>query len=235
MRVVLIGGTGLVGTLLVPRLLASGHEVHALQRRASAPGGSGGYRPHVAAPAQWPALVREIAPEAAVSALGTTLRKAGSQAAFRAVDHDLVAALALAFASAGARRMVAVSSVGADPGSSNFYLRIKGEMEEALVDLGFARLDILRPGLLRGRRGGDRRPGERIAVALSPLVNLALRGRLDRFAAIEAGTVAAAIVGALRQDGAGIHRHENRAIRQLAEAASDSADIRRQSTETHRR
>ena len=86
--------------------------------------------------------------------------------------------------------MVTVSSVGADPGSGNFYLRIKGEMESALEALGFERLDILRPGLLRGPRGGDRRPGERIGIALSPLVNLVLRGRLDRFAAIDADVVA---------------------------------------------
>ena len=95
------------------------------------------------------------------------MRQAGSQAAFRAVDFDMVVAFARAAAAAGARRMVTVSSVGADPGSANFYLRIKGEMEAALEALGFERLDIFQPGLLRGPRGGDRRPGERIAIALA--------------------------------------------------------------------
>ena len=141
------------------------------------------------------------------------MRQAGSTDAFRAVDLDMVAAFARAAATAGARRMVTVSSVGADSGSANFYLRIKGEMEAALEALGFERLDILRPGLLRGPRGGDRRPGERIAIALSPLVNLFLRGRFDRFAAIDADRVAAAIAGALRQSEPGTRRHDNRSIR----------------------
>jgi uncharacterized protein YbjT (DUF2867 family) len=112
--------------------------------------------------------------------------------------------------------MVTVSSAGADCGSSNFYLRTKGEMEAALEGMGFERLDILQPGLLLGPRGGDRRIGERIAIALSPLTNLLLRGRLDRYSAIGADVVAAAVAGALRQVESGIFRHENRSIRRLA-------------------
>ncbi|HEX8621917.1 MAG TPA: NAD(P)H-binding protein [Allosphingosinicella sp.] len=215
MRVAMIGATGLVGSLARPKLLAQGFRVDSLVRRAS------GFehpcwREHVAPAEQWPALVSSLGAEAAVSALGTTMRQAGSQASFRAVDLDLVVDFARAAAAAGARRMVTVSSVGADPRSANFYLRTKGEMEAALEALGFERLDILRPGLLRGERGGDRRLGERIGIALSPVVNLVLRGPLDRFAAIDADRVAAAIAGALRQAEPGIYRHENRSIRQLA-------------------
>lgn len=215
MQVVMIGATGLVGSLAAGRLLAQGCSVSALLRR---PGGlvHPGWRENVAPPTQWPAITASLAPEAAVSALGTTMRQAGSQAAFRAVDLDMVVAFARAAAAAGARRMVTVSSVGADPGSANFYLRIKGEMEAALEGMGFERLDIFRPGLLLGPRGGDRRPGERIAIALSPLANLVLRGRLDRYAAIDADVVASAVAGALRQTEPGIYRHENRSIRALA-------------------
>lgn len=217
MHVAMIGVTGLVGALAARLLLAEGYRVDALLRR---PSGivDPGLREHVAPPAQWGDIVAELSPEAAVSALGTTMRQAGSQAAFRAVDLDTVAAFARAAAAAGARRMVTVSSVGADPGSANFYLRIKGEMESALEATGFARLDILQPGLLRGPRGGDRRPGERIAIALSPAVNLVLRGRLDRYAAIDADIVAAAVAGALRQSEPGVYRHGNRSIRILAGA-----------------
>jgi len=191
--------------------------VHALVRR---PTGRSHERwhEHVAPASEWPAIVSSLQPDAAVSALGTTMRQAGSQAAFRGVDFDMVVAFARAAAAAGARRMVTVSSVGADPASANFYLRIKGEMETALEGLGFERLDILQPGLLRGPRGGDRRPGERIAIALSPLVNLFLRGRLGRFAAIDAAVVASAVVGALRRTEPGVFRHENRSIRKLAGA-----------------
>ena len=215
MRVAMIGATGLVGSLARSKLLAQGCNVDALVRRPSGfehPG----WREHVAPPAEWPGLASSLGAEAAVSALGTTMRQAGSQAAFRGVDFDLVVDFARAAAGAGARRMVTVSSVGADPGSANFYLRTKGELEAALEALGFQRLDILRPGLLRGERGGDRRLGERVGIALSPVLNLVLRGSLDRFAAIDADRVAAAIAGALRQTEPGVFRHENRAIRRLA-------------------
>lgn len=215
MHVTMIGATGLVGSLAARRLLGEGYRVDALLRRPSGRVDRG-WREQVAPPDEWPSIVGSLNPDAAVSALGTTMRQAGSQAAFRAVDLDMVVAFAGAAAASGARRMVTVSSAGADPGSSNFYLRIKGEMEAALEGMGFERLDILQPGLLRGPRGGDRRRGERIAIALSPLTNLVLRGRFDRYAAIEADVVAAAVAGALRRAEPGIFRHENREIRRLA-------------------
>ena len=166
--------------------------------------------------ADWPRLAAALPVEAAVSALGTTMRKAGSQAAFRLVDHDAVIAFGRAVRAAGARRMIAVSSVGADPGSSNFYLRLKGEVEQALAGLGFDRLDILRPGLLRGPRGGDRRLGERLGILVSPLANLLLRGSLDRYAAIDADIVAAAAAALLARKEHGVFVHHNRDVRRLA-------------------
>jgi uncharacterized protein YbjT (DUF2867 family) len=215
MRVVMIGSTGLVGSLAARQLLASGFSVESVVRRSSGLVHSG-LREHLAPTADWPGIAESLRAEAAVSALGTTMRQAGSKSAFQAVDLDTVVAFARSAAAAGARRMVTVSSVGADPGSANFYLRIKGEMESALEGMGFERLDILQPGLLRGPRGGDRRTGERVAIALSPVANLFLRGRLDRFAAIDAEVVAAAVAGALRQREPGIFRHENREIRNLS-------------------
>jgi uncharacterized protein YbjT (DUF2867 family) len=167
---------------------------------------------------EWPGLAAGRAADSAVSALGTTMRAAGSKAAFRAVDFDAVVAFAAAARRAGARHMVAISSVGADPDSRNFYLRTKGEMERALEGMGFERLDLLQPGLLRGERGAHRRLGERIGIAVSPFVNLILRGRLDRYAAIDADIVAAAAAAALRRDADGVFRHSNREIRNLADA-----------------
>ena len=167
-------------------------------------------------PGRWPALAAASGAEVLVSALGTTMRQAGSQAAFRAVDHDMVVAVAAAARSAGAAHMIAVSSVGADPRSRNFYLRTKSEMEQALGDLRFDRLDLVRPGLLRGPRGGERRLGERIGILLSPLVNLALRGPLDRFAAIDAAVVADAIAALVGTEPPGRFRHHNRDLHRLA-------------------
>lgn len=215
MRVTLIGGTGLIGARLVDRLLAAGHEVHGLVRRTSdrrAPG----WHEHVAPAEQWPDIVSRLAPEVALSALGTTMRQAGSRAAFRAIDHDALVAFASAARRAGARRMATVSSVGADVGSRNFYLRVKGKAERALRGLDFERLDIMRPGLLRGARQGPPRTGERLAIRLSPVIDMVLRGPLDHYASIDADVVADAMVACLAREEAGTFIHGNRAIRALA-------------------
>lgn len=189
--------------------------VHALVRRPTGRRHAR-WQEQVAPAPDWPALVASQTVDAAVSALGTTMRAAGSEAGFRAVDLDSVVAFAAAARRAGARHMVTISSVGADPESRNFYLRTKGEMERALEALGFDRLDILQPGLLRGERGSDRRLGERIGIAVSPFVNLVLRGGLDRYAAIDSDIVAAAAAAALRKAGPGVFRHRNREIMSLA-------------------
>jgi uncharacterized protein YbjT (DUF2867 family) len=214
-QVLLIGGTGLIGRLLADRLLAGGVEVDALLRR-SARRSAPGWREHVASPGDWPALARTIGGDVAVSALGTTSRAAGSDAAFRAVDFDMVVAFARAAREAGVRHMILVSSVGADPRSRLFYPRLKGEVEQALAGLGFDRLDIVRPGLLRGERGPDRRLKERIAIAVSPAINLLLRGRLDIYAAIDAAIVADAIVALADRPEHGRFVHHNRDLLRLA-------------------
>ena len=213
-RIILIGATGLVGRQAVDGLEAGGHDVRTLARRASGRAAN----ETVAEPARWPDLVGATGADLAICAIGTTMRAAGSQAAFRAVDHDIAVAFAGAARAAGIRHMIAVSSVGADAGSRHFYLRTKGEMEQALIGLAFDRLDIIRPGLLRGERGAERRPGERLGIILSPVVNLLLRGRLDRYAAIDSALVAEAIVRLAETEGPGVFVHHNRDLRRLARA-----------------
>jgi uncharacterized protein YbjT (DUF2867 family) len=218
-RVLLIGGTGLIGRLVADRLLADGAEVHAVLRRApdrTAPN----WHPHVTKPADWPALTRTLGGDIAISALGTTWRAAGSEPAFRAVDFDMVVDFATAARAAGVRRMILVSSVGAASASRAFYLRVKGEVEDALAGLGFDRLDIVRPGLIRGERGRDRRLKERLAQAISPAVNLLLRGPLDRYAAIDANIVANAIVALTGRPEPGRFVHHNRDLHRLAHPPS---------------
>lgn len=211
LKIVAIGATGLVGRLSVERLAAAGHDVRSLARRATGRAGES-----IAQPRDWPALASELGGDVAICAIGTTMREAGSQAAFRAVDFDIAVDFARAAREGGIAQMIAVSSVGADPESRNFYLRTKGEMEEALRSLGFDRLDLVRPGLLRGDRGPERRLGERLGILASPLVNLVLRGRLDRYAAIDAVEVAAAIAKLAESDTPGCLIHHNRDISALA-------------------
>ena len=102
--------------------------------------------------------------DVAICALGTTLKQAGSKAAFRKVDFDHVVTSAGYLKKSGCRHFILVSSLGADPESSNFYLRVKGETEQALRDLGFEALTLLRPSLLDGGPRPDKRPAEAVGL-----------------------------------------------------------------------
>jgi uncharacterized protein YbjT (DUF2867 family) len=130
-------------------------------------------------------------PDVAFCTLGTTIGKAGSQAAFRAVDHDAVVAFAKAAQTAGAQTFLVVTALGADPKSRVFYNRVKGETEADLRRLGFASLAILQPSLLLGDRT-ESRPAERIAIVASRLLAPLLKPLAAR--PIEADTVARALI-----------------------------------------
>ena len=128
-------------------------------------------------------------------ALGTTIKAAGSQAAFRRVDFDCVLQLARWAKAAAARRFIVVSALGASPGSATFYNRVKGEMEDALHALGLP-VVVLRPSLLAGRRD-EFRLGERVALAVTaPLRRLIPAGLRP----VQAADVAASMLQAARDD-----------------------------------
>ena len=209
----MIGATGLIGRALAPKIVGAGHDLLLLSRR---PAGIAGAREILAPIGDWPAAMTGKPVEIAISTLGTTWRQAGSWDRFEAVDRRAVIDFARAARAAGAKQMICVSSSGADPASRNNYLALKGRAEEDLAALGFERLDILRPGLLRGDRGPDRRLGERIGIAVSPFTDLLLRGPLDRFRSIPAGHVARAIASLVGRPGCGRFVHHNREIEKLA-------------------
>jgi uncharacterized protein YbjT (DUF2867 family) len=202
MTVLLAGGTGLVGRELLNALLASKQTqvIHALVRRLPD-------HPPADARLHWLQVDFSALPplpvaDTALCALGTTIKAAGSQAAFRAVDFDAVLAFARTARTAGVRRFGVVSALGANPKSRNFYNRVKGEMEAALTTLGFERLVIARPSLLLGQRsdlGQPERPGEKVAEALTrPFGGLIPKA----WRPIEAATVARGLHLAMSADGA---------------------------------
>jgi uncharacterized protein YbjT (DUF2867 family) len=129
-----------------------------------------------------------------------------------------VLACAKAAKALGLRQMIAVSSVGADPAAKNFYLRVKGEVEQQLGRVGIPRLDILRPGLLRGPRE-ELRPAEKAAMIASPLVDLFLHGQYSKYRSIHADLMAKAIVGLTREKMAGRFVFEHDAILRAASRA----------------
>nr|WP_310522762.1 NAD-dependent epimerase/dehydratase family protein [Polymorphobacter sp.] len=207
MTVLVAGATGLLGSRVVARLLAAGVPVVPVGRRASGLAGE--------IVVDFGALPELPAAEVAICALGTTIRAAGSEAAFRAVDFDAVLAFARAGKAAGVSRFIVVTAVGADAGSGVFYSRVKGEVERELVGLGFARLDILQPGLIIGPRL-ERRPMEAFFQWLAPVLNPLLVGGLDKYGGIDADVVAGAVVRLSERVVAGRFVHQNRAMRALA-------------------
>jgi uncharacterized protein YbjT (DUF2867 family) len=175
-RVAVAGATGLVGTALLARLAADPRvgPISALVRRPVAPGRLPPAVQTLVVDWSRPDLGATLPPfDWAFCALGTTIKVAGSQAAFRAVDVDAVLAFAAAARAAGASRFGLVSAMGADARSTVFYNRCKGEVEQALQAQGWPQLVIARPSLLLGARdslGQPTRPAEALAQRLMPLV-----------------------------------------------------------------
>ena len=214
-RVLLAGGTGLVGgfvrSRLAPRLDAS---VTSLVRPGSPAGGHEvDFERLTVAPA---ALLGPLAPEGidvGISCLGTTIRAAGSEEAMFRVDHDYVQAVAQGARALGARQFILVTSVGA--GGPGFYLRTKGAIEQAVTHLGFARVDLVRPGMLIGQRR-ERRPMEAFAQRMFEALAPVMVGPLGRYAGIRAETVAYAIVALIGREETGRFVHENDELTALA-------------------
>jgi uncharacterized protein YbjT (DUF2867 family) len=195
------GATGLVGRAVLARLLAdpSYSAVHAVGRRAP--------------DQQHPKLVVHIAPsfsdlklppvDDVFIALGTTIKVAGSAAAFRAVDFDGVVAVARAARSAGATWLGVVSAMGADSTSKVFYSHVKGEMEDAVAALGFATVVIARPSLLAGDHVALKQPGRAVEKMSLFAMNLFKPLVPANYRPVEAGDVAQSLVDAVQAANSG--------------------------------
>ncbi len=144
--------------------------------------------------------------------LGTTIKKAGSQDAFRKIDLTLVVTVAELMKRQGAKQVLVVSALGADKNSKVFYNRIKGEMESALQELDYPCIRIIRPSLLLGPRQ-EFRLGEKIGVILTPVVKPFLMGSLRKYAPIEAEKVAQFMVKVAQEEPiSGVFTYESNQI-----------------------
>lgn len=211
-----IGATGLVGGLIVRELLENPAytEVKVLTRRPL------GIRhpkltEHVIS---WAELGQSAHVFEGVHdlycALGTTIKKAGSQERFRLVDLEYPLQAAKLARQAGVVQMLAVSSAGANPRSRIFYSRIKGEAEEALAEVGLPALHLFRPSLILGERS-ERRAGEWAAAALMKLTSPLWNGRLSAYRAIPAAVIAKAMVPIALAGARGVHVYPNEVIHAL--------------------
>jgi uncharacterized protein YbjT (DUF2867 family) len=193
LRLLLVGATGVVGREVLAQALADSRvaEVVALTRRPLV--GAAKLVNIVVDFDELPQQAPWWAVDAVICALGTTQSAAGSKARFAAVDRDLPLRIARLARAAGATHFALNSSLGADAGSGNFYLRTKGEAEDAIRQVGYPACTIVRPSLIDADRV-ESRPGEwlslKFARALEPLIP-------RRWQAVKPGAIAHALLAAV--------------------------------------
>ena len=147
-------------------------------------------------------------------ALGTTIRRAGSQQAFRRVDYDYVMALARRAVETGAAQFLVVTAIGASPRSRVFYSRVKGEVERDVAALPFRAVHVFRPSFLTGERA-ENRPLERLGIPLFRAIGPLLVGPLRRYRAIAGATVARAMRSAALAGVSGLRVYESDEIERM--------------------
>jgi uncharacterized protein YbjT (DUF2867 family) len=196
-QAVIAGATGLVGAECLNLLLDRYDAVTAFVRRSTG-------RTHARLLERHIDFDRlgtvDIPPAAHVyCTLGTTIKAAGSQEAFHRVDFDYPKMLAERTAAAPGTRFMLISSVGANAQSKNFYLRTKGELEDAVRALPIDAVHIFRPSVLVGDRK-ESRPGEKIGIVVTKALGPLLLGSLRKYRAMPAPVLAAAMVTAANCD-----------------------------------
>ncbi|MDX2178825.1 MAG: NAD-dependent epimerase/dehydratase family protein [Bryobacteraceae bacterium] len=212
---VIAGSTGLIGSELLRLLLDDGNygRVVALVRR-----------PQSVANPKYEEIVTAfddlgripaIRADAAFCALGTTIKTAGSREAFARVDHAAVVDFAYWARSGEAASFAVVSSIGAGAGRGSFYLAVKGEMEEGVIEQRFPATHIFRPSVFLGKRSVSR-AGERFAASLLQLAAPLMIGPLRDYRAIPAEAVARAMVAASASEARGRFVHTYAGIVDLA-------------------
>jgi uncharacterized protein YbjT (DUF2867 family) len=216
MTAAIVGATGLVGREVVAQLCQdpSVAALHLMGRRSVDPAQFGGKANLVQHQVDFDRLAQFAWPscDTLFCCLGTTIRAAGSQPAFRDVDFDYVVESARAARKAGATRLLVVSAMGADAASRIFYNRVKGEMEQAVAALGYESVVIFRPALLSGERSG-RRPVEHAAQLAFKLFNPLLP---RKFRSAPASAVARAMIAMAGQATPGVTVVESDRIQAFA-------------------
>ncbi len=209
-KILIAGASGLVGNHFIRQAAQMSHieAIYSIGRSEvnNMPSGAIHFK---AETKNWHKIICDLDIDIACSCLGTTIKKAGSEDAFSAIDLDLVKSFFEASHAAGAKHAISVSSTMANAAAKQFYLRIKGQAELAIKSLKFDRTDILRPGLLKGARDNDHRFGERAAIIASPVIDRLLHGKYRKFRSIAAKDVSAAMATLSAKSGYGYFIHEN--------------------------
>ena len=214
---IVFGASGLIGRSLVKELCASDDysSVKLFVRKAGSVSGSDKIKEFVTDFEKLNTFADQITGDDLYIALGTTIKKAGSVAKMEEIDRDLPVRIASLASANRIPRIAVVSSIGADPLSRNYYLRIKGEMEKSILALNFRCIAVVRPSLLLGQRG-EKRFGEDISKMFMKVFQVFLTGKFRKYKAIEGRDVARAMIRILA-DKTGKEIYESDKLQKLAD------------------
>lgn len=209
MKLMLVGASGLVGQQVLRQALANPAVSRLIVPTRKPLAGTAGVDNPIVDFERLPADASWWKVDAVICALGTTMAQAGSQAAFRRVDHDYPLAVASLARAAGATAFVLNSALGAAADSRVFYNRVKGEVENAITGLGYPSLTLVRPSLLDGGPRPDSRPGERIGLVVARMFRPLIPAR---YRAVATEAVARTLLAAAVAQVLGIHVIESEQI-----------------------
>ena len=205
----LVGATGLVGGFVLEQLLEDTYfdKVIVLTRKTL-----GNNHPKIKEILvnfdELEKYANDIKADAVFCCLGTTIKVAGSQEAFKKVDYEYPLRVAEIAKQNGASNYLLISALGAAKSSIIFYNRVKGEVEDAIGKLNFDAFHILQPSLIIGERK-ESRMGEGLAQKLSPVYDAVMFGPLTKYKSIKAEQIAKAMIHYSKSETKGIMRHES--------------------------
>ena len=201
----IIGASGLIGSCIVDELLqTTDNKITLISRRALGLSNSRIHEVIVDFTNQSALNEALKGVDAVFIAIGTTQKKMkGDLSAYRKVDYDIPVAVAQACVINNVPKLLMVSSAGADSSSSNFYLRIKGEVEQAIEKMPIQYIGIFQPSLLMGNRN-EFRLGERISQLIMPIFSFVIP---SKYKPIAAKSIAKAMIREAIQDQKGVKRY----------------------------
>lgn len=210
-----LGANGLIGELVVDILLKNVHyeTVYAVSRKGI-PTDNRKLVQILADTTNIVEKIKDIVVDDFYSCIGSTKAKTPDKEEYYKIDHDYPVLTAQILKQNGCQQIALVSSMGADPNAKNFYLKLKGDTEQSIINLGMQSTYIFRPGLIIGKRK-EKRPLEALAQKLSPLLDGLLFGSLKNYRSIRAELIAKAMVNAVLAEKSGVHIYKTAEIKDL--------------------
>lgn len=181
-KVVIVGATGLTGSVVVEKLLLDPNctHIYSISRKPLAFENSSKIKQYIIPLENLKTLAFEFNADVAICCLGTTMKIAGSKSAFLKVDYEYVEEFAKLCKLNSVKKFILQSSIGANKSSSNFYLKTKGQIEEKIQNMNFDKLIVFRPSVLDGNRK-EFRLGEKIGIWVTKLIGYLLVGSLLKY------------------------------------------------------